>query len=80
MIHRQVCVMSAAFDRFEYEVPFCSVVTCPLHVRPGDPGVDGFGNWVKLRSGLIVGRRVVDGHYLCDPCAMGMPFPVDSQR
>ena len=75
MIHMQVCVMSAAFDRFEYEVPFCAMESCPLHVRPGDPGVEGQGNWVKHSSGLTIGRRVVDGRYLCDPCAMGLSLP-----
>ena len=47
---------------------FCENPACELHVRAGDPGVDGAGNWATLRNGRIVGRGRYDEHTLCDPC------------
>lgn len=47
--------------------PFCSNPSCMLHVRPGDQGVAGEGNWA-LVDGLIVGRGRYGGKMLCDPC------------
>jgi hypothetical protein len=57
-------------DTFQFEIGsfFCANTSCELHVRPGDPGVRGQGNWVELR-GLWVGRRLVAGRMICDFCA-----------
>jgi hypothetical protein len=48
---------------------FCSSPRCVFHVRVGDPGVDGFGDWATLRDGTTVSHRWVDGELLCDLCA-----------
>jgi hypothetical protein len=53
----------------ESNATFCANPSCPLHLRPGDQGVQGSGNWAELPCGAIVGRQAVDGHMLCDPCA-----------
>ena len=53
----------------EFNATFCANPACPLHLRPGDQGVQGAGNWAELPCGAIVGRQAVDGHMLCDPCA-----------
>lgn len=47
---------------------FCNNPACDLHVRAGDPGVRGFGNWAVLASGLTIGRGLYHGVYLCDRC------------
>ena len=52
----------------EWEPPFCGNPDCQLHVRPGDVGVMGAGNWAVLR-GRVVGRVLCGGIYLCDTCA-----------
>lgn len=51
--------------------PFCSNLDCILHVRSGDAGVIGWGNWAELADGTIIGRGIYDGIYLCDPCGHG---------
>ena len=51
---------------------FCSNPTCRLHVRAGDPGVKGAGNWAELAEGLIIGRGIYQGAYLCDPCGKAL--------
>jgi hypothetical protein len=48
--------------------PFCSNPDCLLHVRSGDAGVIGSGNWAELPDGTIIGRGIYYGLYLCDPC------------
>lgn len=53
----------------ESNATFCANPSCPLHLRPGDQGVQGSGNWAELPCGAIVGRQAVDGHMFCDPCA-----------
>lgn len=53
----------------ESNATFCANPACPLHLRPGDQGAQGAGNWAELPCGAIVGRQAVDGHMLCDPCA-----------
>jgi len=53
----------------EFNATFCANPACPLHLRPGDQGVQGAGNWAELPCGAIVGRQVVGGRMLCDPCA-----------
>jgi hypothetical protein len=50
---------------------FCCNPRCPFHVRVGDPGVDGFGDWATLRDGTTVSHRWADGLLLCDLCAPG---------
>jgi hypothetical protein len=48
--------------------PFCCNPDCVLHVRSGDAGVQGTGNWAQLPDGTLIGRGVYHGLYLCDPC------------
>jgi len=63
---KAVTCMDGITNRFY----FCSNPTCVLHVRPGDPGVVGDGNWAEQKlTGIIVGRIIVDGVWLCDGCA-----------
>ena len=52
----------------EQDEPFCSNPDCILHVRSGDAGVRGCGNWAALADGTIIGRGIYHGLYLCDPC------------
>jgi hypothetical protein len=47
--------------------PFCSNQSCHLHVRDGDAGVTGEGNWA-LVDGLVFGRGRYNGKMLCDRC------------
>src|SRR5450631_2330478 len=53
---------------------FCSNPSClcGLHVRMGDPGVRGEGNWAELACGVIIGRLIVQGAFLCDGCARAL--------
>jgi hypothetical protein len=53
---------------FETDYPFCGNVRCELHVRAGDAGVFGFGNWARLPDGRIIGRGLYQGIFLCDSC------------
>ena len=53
---------------FEQDYPFCGNPQCALHVRAGDPGVHGVGNWAQLPDGRWVGRHVYQGVLLCDVC------------
>lgn len=52
----------------ESEMPFCSNAECFLHVRTGDPGVEGQGNWAVVDETLTVGRGRYGNHMLCDRC------------
>jgi hypothetical protein len=52
---------------------FCSNPRCTFHVRVGDPGVRGFGDWATLSDGTTVSHRWVDGELLCDLCAAAAP-------
>lgn len=56
---------------FEVCTHFCSAPGCELklHVRPGDIGVKGEGNWAEIEGGFWVGRQLVAGRMLCDFCA-----------
>jgi hypothetical protein len=47
--------------------PFCGNPRCRLHVRPGDAGVSGEGNWAVV-DGMAVGGGRYDGQMLCDRC------------
>jgi len=49
--------------------PFCTNSGCVLHVRSGDPGVVGQGEWAVRPDGVVLSRRIVDGRMLCDACA-----------
>lgn len=60
--------MSASTFQFETQSHFCFRVGCRLHLRPGDPGVQGEGNWARIEGGIIIGRRLVDSDYVCDLC------------
>jgi len=53
---------------FECDFPFCGNPRCELHVRPGDPGVLGIGNWAQLPDGRLIGRGWYGGEFLCDVC------------
>lgn len=53
---------------FEWDAYFCANEECMLHVRSGDPGVRGEGNWARLPNGLMVGRFRYNGRVLCDFC------------
>ena len=53
---------------FELDFPFCANPRCELHVRAGNPGVHGFGNWAQLSDGRIVGRSFYRDGFLCDTC------------
>jgi len=53
---------------FESSPPFCANPECVLHVRAGDTGVRGAGNWAVLPDGRIVGRSRYHGLLLCDIC------------
>ncbi len=54
---------------FELDLPFCANPHCELHVRAGDPGVRGSGNWAQLADGRIIGRSGHGGVFFCDSCA-----------
>jgi hypothetical protein len=47
---------------------FCSNEDCVLHVRIGDPGVRGSGEWAVRPDGIVTSRQVVHGRMLCDVC------------
>jgi hypothetical protein len=63
----------------ELGAPFCSNPRCALHVRVGDPGVAGRGNWAVLPDGSTWGRARYGERMLCDRCgrawAEGRPLP-----
>ncbi len=58
----------AGFEDTERTAPFCANPACALHVRPGERGVEGAGNWVRLTDGRIFGRSRYGGALLCDAC------------
>lgn len=51
---------------------FCSNPRCAFHVRVGDPGVEGSGDWAQLtlRHGerIATSHRWISGELLCDLC------------
>jgi len=55
-------------DTIEPGLWFCSNPDCDLHVCPGDPGVQGAGNWAELPNGHLIGRGLYEGRYYCDWC------------
>ncbi len=63
-------VRSASMFDGEY---FCATENCLLHVRAGDPGVHGSGEWARLGNALIVSRSLRDdGALICDLCRQSM--------
>lgn len=55
---------------FESNYPFCSNLRCKLHIRAGDTGVHGFGNWARMPDGRMISRGLYNGIFLCDPCGI----------
>lgn len=47
---------------------FCANPACELHVREGDPGVRGRGNWAVLAGGRHASRARYGNWSLCDAC------------
>jgi len=84
--HLKDPIVKAVTDiqRADFDSYFCTNPQCVLHERAGDPGVEGFGNWAVLPSGVLVGRGRYAGTYLCDPCgkahcdAASAPSPAGS--
>lgn len=52
----------------EFGAYFCANPACELHVRVGDPGVQGRGNWARRTNGCLIGRARYGGQMLCDDC------------
>ena len=50
---------------------FCSNPDCALHLRAGDPGVVGEGDWIVLADGRTYGRSRRDDGVYCDACGTG---------
>ncbi len=50
---------------------FCANPACVLHVRAGDPGVTGEGDWAVLADGRTFGRSRHGKTVLCDACGTG---------
>ena len=48
---------------------FCDNERCVLHVRAGDPGVRGSGEWAVRPDGVVTSRRLAGGRIVCDVCA-----------
>lgn len=66
---RTVVAMNPAQDEWtEYGAAFCTNPACELHVRVGEPGVSGVGNWATCADGHVVGRARYGGRMLCDDC------------
>jgi len=62
---------------------FCGNPVCALHVRAGDPGVTGEGDWAVLPDGRTYGRSRRGGEVLCDACGTGrgpVKMPIDWER
>lgn len=47
---------------------FCGNPDCVLHVRPGDPGVLGGGEWAVRPDGIRTSRARYGDRMLCDLC------------
>lgn len=48
---------------------FCHRASCTLHIRTGEAGVEGHGDWATLPNGFQLSRRRVGPHMYCDRCA-----------
>jgi hypothetical protein len=61
---------------------FCANPNCALHLRMGDPGVTGEGDWIVLADGRTYGRFRHGDQVLCDACGTGrgpVRMPVDKR-
>jgi len=47
---------------------FCANPRCALHVREGDAGVRGRGNWAQLPGGRWASRSRYGALMLCNDC------------
>ena len=47
---------------------FCANPACVLHVREGDGGVRGRGNWAVFADGRTASRSRYGDRMLCDEC------------
>jgi hypothetical protein len=47
---------------------FCSNAECVLHVRVGDAGVVGHGEWAVRPDAVVTSRAMYAGRMLCDVC------------
>ena len=48
---------------------FCSNSECVLHVRVGDAGVVGHGEWAVRPDAVVTSRAMYAGRMLCDLCS-----------
>ena len=53
----------------EHGAWFCSDPECVLHVRRGDAGVVGSGEWAVRPDGVMTSRSRIGDRMLCDVCA-----------
>jgi hypothetical protein len=60
--------MQPEYDGFECGNYFCANPDCVFHVRAGDAGTHGAGQWASLANGLTVSRSLVGRTYFCDIC------------
>ena len=61
---------------------FCGNPGCALHVRAGEPGVTGEGDWIVLPDGRTYGRFKYGDRVLCDACGTGrgpVKIPIDRE-
>ena len=58
---------------------FCGNPSCELHVRAGDPRVQGAGNWATLSDGRVVGRGRYGEQILCDPCGRAFLLSLEAR-
>lgn len=66
-------------DYFDGGQPFCGNPYYGQHVRAGDPGVRGSGNWAILPNGVVIRRGIYEGQYLCDVCGRERIARVDQK-
>lgn len=70
-------MLAEAVERGAY---FCANPECALHVRAGDAGVTGEGDWIVLPDGRTYGRSRHGSQVLCDACGTGrgpVKMPLD---
>ena len=64
-------IYQALAEAVELGAYFCANPECALHVRMGDPGVTGEGDWIVLADGRTYGRSRHGSEVLCDACGTG---------
>lgn len=72
-------ILGALAESVAHGAYFCANPECALHVRAGDTGVEGEGDWIVLDDGRTYGRSRHGDRMLCDACGTGrgpvkMPF------